>query len=103
MCTCEKFQLITHNQSWDMDILNSNKYCILRSISLMHVKIKIWKTALKLLYIIDYLFLMTLNEILTCGKILLCTHNQRWDIQILKSDCYCLLCFIALIHVKIKI
>ena len=40
---------------------------------------------------------------LTCWKIQLCTHNQRWDMDILKSDCYCLLSFIALIHVKIVI
>ena len=50
-----------------------------------------------------FVYLITLNERLTCGKIQLCTHNQRWDLDILKSDCYCLLCFIALIHVKIKI
>ena len=53
MLTCGKSQLCTHNQSLDMDILNSNKYCILCFIALIHVKIKILKTALKLFYIID--------------------------------------------------
>ena len=48
-------QLCTHNKSWDVDSLNSNKYGIMCSIAVMHVKIKVWKTALKLLYIIDYL------------------------------------------------
>ena len=44
MFTCGKSQLTTHNQSWDMDILNSNKYCILCSIAVIHVKIKFKKT-----------------------------------------------------------
>jgi len=63
--TCRKIQLCTHNQSLGMDILNSNKYCILCSLALIHVKINIWKIALKLLYIIA---LIPLNEILRCGE-----------------------------------
>ena len=64
--TCGKSQLCTHKQSWDMDILNSKKCCILCSIALMHVKIKIWNTALKLLCIIDYLLF----------------NHTKWDISL---------------------
>ena len=52
---CGESQLCTHNQSLDIVVLNFNDDCIFWSIALMHVKIKISKTALKLLYIIDYL------------------------------------------------
>ena len=55
MLTCRKIQQCTDNQSWDMNILNSNRYCILSSNALLHVKMKIQKTTLKLLHIIDYL------------------------------------------------
>ena len=48
-------------------------------------------------------YLIALNEIITCGKSQLCTHNQSWDMDILNSNKYCILCFIALIQVKIKI
>ena len=47
--------------------------------------------------------IITLNEKLTCGKSQLCTHDKSWDMDILKSDCYCILCSIALMHVKIQI
>ena len=55
-----------------MDILNSDCYCIL---CFMHVKIKIKKTALKLLYIIDYLLF----------------NNTKLDVNLLKnsSTVYC--------------
>ena len=43
------------------------------------------------------------NEILTCGKIQICTHNQSTDMDILKSDGYCILFSIAIMHVKITI
>ena len=86
-----------------MDILNSNKYCIMCSIALMHVKIKILKTLLKLLYIIAYLLFNNNKCTLTCGKSKLCKHNQSLDMDILKSNKYCILCSIALMHVKIKI
>ena len=49
-----------------------------------------------------FVVLMTLNEILTCEKIQLCTHNQSWDKHILKCKKYCILCYIVLIHVKIE-
>ena len=52
-----------------MDILKSDCYYILCSIALMQVKIKIWKTTLKLLYIIDYLLF----------------NNTKWDINLWKS------------------
>ena len=45
--TLGKIQLCTYKKSSDMDNLISNKYYILCSIALMHVKIYIWKTALK--------------------------------------------------------
>ena len=45
--TTGKSQLYTHKPSLDMVVLNSNKYCILCSIALIHVKLNIWKTALK--------------------------------------------------------
>jgi len=45
--------------------------------------------------------LITLNEILTWGKFQLCTYNQSSDMDTLKSDCHCILCWIALMHVKI--
>ena len=48
-----------------------------------------------------FVYLITLNKILTCGKIQLCTHNQSWDMDILNSNKYCKLCSIALINVKI--
>ena len=93
MLTCWKIQLCTVNKSWDMDILKCNKYCILCFIALMHVKIKILKTILKSLYMIDSLLFGNTNEMLTCVKIRLCTHNHRLDMDILKSDCsdYCVL------------
>ena len=88
--TCGKFQLCTHNQSWDMYILNFNKYFILCSIALLHLKIKNLKKLLKNCYrSLIIRCLITLNGILTCGKYQLCTHNQSWDMDILKSDCYC--------------
>ena len=46
MLTCSKIQTCTDNQSSDMNILNSYSYCILSSIALLHVKMKIQKTAL---------------------------------------------------------
>ena len=67
MLTCGQIQLYTHNQCWDMDILKCNKYCILCSITLIHVKSEIWKDTLKLMYMIDYLFL---------------NHN-KWDVNLL--------------------
>ena len=100
LLTYWKNQLCTLNQSWNMDILKFNKYCILCSIALLHVKMKFSKTTLKLLYIIDYLLF---KKMLTCWKIQLCTHNQSWDMDILKCNKYCILCSIALMHVKIKI
>ena len=39
--TYGKSQLCTHNQSGDMDVVNSNKYCKLGSIALIQVKINI--------------------------------------------------------------
>ena len=59
MLTGWKIQLCTVNQSWDMDILKCNKYCILCSIALMNVKIEIWKITFKLLDMIDYLLFNT--------------------------------------------
>ena len=49
--TCGKIQIYTDKQSWDMDILilTVTVYCVL------YVKIKIQKTTLKLLYMIDYM------------------------------------------------
>jgi len=77
----------------DILILTVAVYCV------VYVKIKIQNTTLKLLYMIDYLFLMTLNEIITCGKIQIYTHKQSWDMDILflTIDVYCAL------YVKIKI
>jgi len=72
-------------------------------IALMHVKTKILKTVFSLLYIMIICCLFTLNEILTCGKSQLCTHNQSWDMVISISNKYCILCFIALIQVNMKI
>ena len=83
-------QLCTHNRSWAMDIVISNKYCILCSIALMQVKLKKLPKSCCTSFII--ICLITLNEILTCGKSRLSTHNQSWDMDILKSDCYYLLC-----------
>ena len=103
MLTCSKIQLCTYNQSWDIDVLKCNKYCILSSIALIDVKMKFLKTTYELLYMIDYFRFKTLNEMLTCWKIQLCTHNQTLDMDILKCNKYCILCSIALIHVKIKI
>ena len=97
---CWKLQPCTAKKSWDMDILNSNSYGILCSIALLRVKIKIKKTILKLLYIIDYLLLNTQNEILTSWKVQLYTHNQSLDMDILNSNSYFILCSIALMHVK---
>ena len=102
--TSREYQLCTHNQSWDMDILKSNCYCIMYSIALMHVKIKIYKKLLKNCcksFIICCL--ITLKQILIRKKIQLCTHNQSWDMDILKCDCYCIMSSIALMHIKIKI
>jgi len=45
---------------------------------------------------------MTLNEILTCGKSQLLAHNQSWDMDILNSNKYCIMCSIALIHLTLK-
>ena len=55
--TCGKIQLCTHNQSWDMDIVNSNSDSILCSIALLHVKIKIKKKNIKIT-VHDYLFVV---------------------------------------------
>ena len=70
MLTCWKIQLCTVNQKWDMDILKCNKYGILCSIALIHVKIGIWKTNLKLLYMIDYLLL----------------NNTKWDVNLCQNS-----------------
>ena len=58
------------------------------------------KSASKLLNFIDY---WLFNTILTSGKIQLCTHNQTRDRDISNTNSYCILCSIALMHVKIKI
>ena len=65
-----KIQLCTHNQRWDMDILNCNSYCILCSVAPLHLKIKILKTTLNFLYIIDYLLF----------------NNTKWDNNLLKNS-----------------
>ena len=69
MSICWKIQLCTVSQSWDMGILKCNKYCILCSITLIYVKIKIFKTPWKLLYIIDYLLF----------------DHTKWDNNLLKN------------------
>ena len=102
--TFGKSQLCTHNQRWNMDILKSDCYYIMCFIALMHVKIKI----LKKLFLVCctaliICCLITLNEILTWRKIQLCTHNHSWDMDILNSNKYCILCSTALIYVKIHI
>ena len=74
--TCGKCQLCTHKQSWDMDILKSDCYCVLCSIGLMRVKIQIKKILKNCCTSLIICSLITLNEILTCGKSQLCTHNQ---------------------------
>ena len=70
MLTCWKIQLCTVNQTWHMDVLKCNMYCILRSIALIHVRIEIWKTTLKLMYMIDYLLF----------------NNTKWDVNFLKNS-----------------
>ena len=70
MLTCWKIQLCTHNQSWEIDILKCNKYCILCSIALIHVKIEILKVTFKLLYMIEYLLF----------------NNTKWDVYLLKNS-----------------
>jgi len=70
MVICWKIQWCTENQTWDMVILICNKYFILCSIALIYVKIEIWKTTLKLLYMIDYLLF----------------NNKKWDGYLLKNS-----------------
>ena len=53
-----------------MDFLKCNKYCILGCISLIHVKIEILKTTLKLLYMTDYLLF----------------NNTKADVNLLKNS-----------------
>ena len=86
-----------------MEIFKADCYCILCSIALMHVKIKIKKNPKNYCTSLIICCLLTFNEILTCGKSQLCTHNQSSDMDILKSECYYILCSIALMHIKIKI
>ena len=94
-------QFFMCNQSWDMDILKCNKYCILNSIALIHVKIEIKKkTTLKLLYMIDYFWFNKTKWFVNLSKIQLWTNNQSWDMNILKWNKYGILCSIAQIHVK---
>ena len=70
----------------------------------MNIKIKIKKKQLKnCCTALIICCLITLNETITCGKFQLCTHNKSSDMDILKSDCYCILCSIAVMHVKMKI
>ena len=52
---CWKIQLCTHNQNWLMDVLNCSSNCILCCIAPLYVKIKIYKTTIQVVYIIDYL------------------------------------------------
>ena len=104
MLTCWKIQLCTVNKSWEMDILKFNKYCILCSIALIHVKIEIWKTTLKLLYMIDYLLFNHIKrDVNLCQNSIMYSKLKKWDMDILKCNKYCILCYIALIHVKIEI
>ena len=70
MLICWKIQVCTHNQSWDMDILKYNKYCILSSTALIHVKMKFLKTTLKSLYMIDYLLF----------------NHSKWNVNLLKNS-----------------
>ena len=84
-----------------MYILKCKKYCILCSIALIHVKMEFSKSTLKLLYIIDYL-LFNYTKWYVSWKNQLCTHNQSWDMDILKCKKYCILCSIVLIHVKME-
>ena len=102
--TWEKIQLCTHNQSLDIEVLKADCYCILCSLTVRHVKIKIKKKQPKncITSLIICCFI-TLNEILTCGKSELYKHNKSGDMDILKSDCSCIMCSIALMHIKIKI
>ena len=53
-----------------MDILKCNKYCILCSIALIHVKIEILKTTLNYLYMINYLLF----------------NDTKWDVNLLKNS-----------------
>ena len=97
--TSWKVQPCTHNQSWNQDILNSNSYCILCSIVLLHVKIKnvLWNCCTSLIICC----LITLKYILSCWKFQTCTAKkvEIWTFQILTIS----YCSIALLHVKNKI
>ena len=53
-----------------MEISKCDKYCKLCSIALIHVKMEIWKTTLKLLYMIHYLLF----------------NNTKWDVNMLKNS-----------------
>jgi len=56
--TCRKIQSCTHNQCWDMHILNYNSYCVLYTFySSIACKNQNLKNFFRLLHIIDYLLL----------------------------------------------
>ena len=100
--TYGKIQWCTLNQSWDIHILKSDcyLYIVFSSNTCKNLNLKI---ALKLLCIIDYLLFNNTKWGINLWKIQLCTLNQSWDMDILKSYCYCILCSIALMQLKIKI
>ena len=80
--TCGKYQLCTHNQSLDMDILNFNEYCMWCFIAPIHVKKNFKKVFKNCCTPLTICRLITLNKILTCRKIQLCTHNRSSDMDI---------------------
>ena len=61
------------------------------------------KTTSKLLYVIDYFLFNETKLDINLLKIQVYTHNQSRVMEILNFKSYCILCSIALIHVKIKI
>jgi len=67
-----------------MNILKYHKHCLLCSIALIQFKILLLNCCTSLIICC----LITLNEMLTWGKIQLCTHNQSWDMDILNFVFY---------------
>ena len=94
-------QVCTHHRISVTCNLNSHSCCMLYYRVLLHVKIEIWKSALKLVYILGFL----LNERpywdVNFMHNLVCTPHRRVEYNLNINSIVC--CIISCIKVKIKI
>ena len=98
--TLGKNQVCTPHRSIVTYNLNGYSCCMLLSRGLIHLKIKVWKSPLKLMYIVG--FFVEPIEILTLCKNQVCTPHKSTVTCYLNSHSCCMLFNRSLMYVKIE-